>query len=93
MLDSGMEIIFLEVATHGLAKSWLGEPITPERVKQFKTLQKKFGVDMCGEGGENESQVIDALWFNKRREIIDAEKTGDWVSGRYSIREARLQVK
>jgi diphthine-ammonia ligase len=93
MLESGMEIIFSAVAAHGLDQSWLGETLDQERVKQLKTLNVKFGVDMCGEGGEYESLVIDAPWLNKRIEIIDAEKTWDGISGRYNIREARLSVK
>ena len=93
MMDSGMEIIFSAVAAHGLDKTWLGETLDQERVKRLKNLSEKFGVDMCGEGGEYESLVIDAPWFSKRIEIIDTEKTWDGVSGRNNIRKAKLVGK
>lgn len=90
MLGSGMKIIFSAVAAHGLDKTWLGEILDQKRVSKLKVLSEKYGVDMCGEGGEYESLVVDAPWFSKRIEIIDAEKTWDGVSGRYNIREAKL---
>lgn len=93
MLGSGMKIIFSAVAAHGLDKTWLGEILDQKRVSKLKVLSEKYGVDMCGEGGEYESLVVDAPWFSKRIEIIDAEKTWDGVSGRYNIREAKLVGK
>ncbi len=93
MIDSGMEIIFSAVAAHGVDQSWLGKSIDSERIAKLKDLNAKFGVDMCGEGGEYESLVVDAPWFTKRIEIIDAEKTWDGVSGRFNINQARLVVK
>jgi diphthine-ammonia ligase len=93
MMGSGMEIIFSEVAAHGLDKTWLGKSLDPERVSKLKNLSEKFGVDMCGEGGEYESLVVDAPWFSKRIEILEAESTWDSVSGRYNIQEAKLVGK
>ncbi len=93
MQQSGMNIIFSAVAAHGLDQSWLGDPITPERIQMLKFLNQKYGVDMCGEGGEYESLVIDAPWFTHRIKIVEAEKTWDGVSGRYNIREACLTPK
>ena len=93
MQKSGMKIIFSAVAAHGLDQSWLGEPLTPERIRMLKTLNQKYGVDMCGEGGEYESLVLDAPWFKQQIKIVEAEKTWDGVSGRYHIREACLTPK
>lgn len=93
MMDSGMEIIFAAVAAHGLDRKWLGEKLDTEMLSKLVKLNEKFKVDICGEGGEYESLVIDAPWFNKRIEIVDAEKTWDGVSGRYNIRKAQLVGK
>jgi len=90
MLDSGMEIIFSAVAAHGLDQGWLGEPLTQERIIKLRELNDRFGVDMCGEGGEYESLVVDAPWFTRRIQIQDAESTWDGVSGRYEIKKAQL---
>jgi len=93
MQQSGMNIIFSAVAAHGLDQSWLGEPLTTERIIKLKSLNQKYGVDMCGEGGEYESLVIDAPWFTHRINIIAAKKTWDGASGRYNIMEACLKPK
>jgi len=93
MLDADMRIIFSAVAAHGLDPTWLGEPLTHERIMMLKELNNRYGVDMCGEGGEYESLVIDAPWFTHHIKIIEAEKTWDGVSGRYNIREACLTPK
>jgi asparagine synthase (glutamine-hydrolysing) len=90
MLCSGMQIIFSAVAAHGLDQSWLGEPLTPERITKLRNLNDRFGVDMCGEGGEYESLVVDAPWFTRRIEIHETERTWDGVSGRYNIKKAQL---
>lgn len=93
MLESGMKVIFSAVAAHGLDQTWLGEPLTPQRIIMLKELNTRYGVDMCGEGGEYESLVIDAPWFNQRIRISSAEKTWDGISGRYHIHEACLEPK
>jgi ABC transporter with metal-binding/Fe-S-binding domain ATP-binding protein len=91
--QSGMKIIFSSVAARGLDQSWLGEPLTPERIERLKALNQKYGVDMCGEGGEYESLVLDTPWFKSRINIIEAEKIWDGVSGRYNIQKACLEPK
>lgn len=90
---SGMKIIFSAVAAHGLDKTWLGKTLDHEKISMLKYLSKKFGVDMCGEGGEYESLVLDAPWFCKRIDILDAKETWDGVSGRYDIQKAQLVDK
>ncbi|MFC1802589.1 TIGR00289 family protein, partial [Thermoproteota archaeon] len=93
MLDSGMKIIFSAVAAHGLDQSWLGKPLNRERATRLKELNQNYGVDMCGEGGEYESLVIDAPWLKHKIEIIEADKTWDGFSGRYLIKKAMLFSK
>jgi len=93
MLGSGMKIMFSAVAAHGFAQTWLGETLTPERIAQLKSLSDRYGVDMCGEGGEYESLVLDAPWFTRRIKILEAEKTWDGVSGLYNIKTAKLVDK
>ena len=93
MLDADMTIIFTAVAAHGLDQSWLGEQLTYETVDRLRELNRKYGVDMCGEGGEYESLVVDAPWFKKQIKIKGTEKTWDGVSGRYNIIDACLVSK
>ncbi|MFH1179858.1 MAG: diphthine--ammonia ligase [Candidatus Bathyarchaeota archaeon] len=93
MLDADMKIIFSAVAAHGLDQSWLGEQLTHETVDRLRELNRKYGVDMCGEGGEYESLVVDAPWFKKQIKINETENTWDGVSGRYNIIDACLVPK
>jgi len=93
MIESKMEIIFSAVAAIGLDESWLGKPLDRERIKKLKKLNEKYGVDICGEGGEYESLVVNAPWFKQRINIKDACKIWDGVSGRYIIKSAELASK
>jgi uncharacterized protein (TIGR00290 family) len=93
MVDSRMEIIFSAVAAFGLDESWLGKPLDFDRVNRLKKLNEKYRVDICGEGGEYESLVVDAPWFKQRIKINDAVKIWDGVSGRYIIKNAELVLK
>lgn len=93
MLERGMKVIFSAVAAYGLDETWLGEALDGEKLGRLVSLNKEFGVDVCGEGGEYESLVLDAPWFNYRIKILDAEKTWDGTSGRYNVKRARLVKK
>ena len=88
-----MNIIFSSVAAHGLDSSWLGEKLNQARFKRLVDLNKKYGLDICGEGGEYETLVIDTSWFRKRIKILEAEKTWEGISGKYIIRKATLETK
>lgn len=93
MIDSKMEIIFSAVAAIGLDESWLGKQLDLERINRLKKLNEKYRVDICGEGGEYESLVIDAPWFKKRIKINDVVKIWDGISGQYIIKNAELVPK
>ena len=93
VLKLGMRIIFSAVAAYGLTQTWLGEPLTQARIADLRELHIKYGVDMCGEGGEYESLVTDTPWFKKQIVIKEAEKIWDGTSGRYHIKKALLEAK
>jgi ABC transporter with metal-binding/Fe-S-binding domain ATP-binding protein len=93
ILKSGMRVIFTAVAAQGLDHSWLGKPLTSERIVKLKEINQEYGVDMCGEGGEYESLVVDAPWFNKCIRIRSAQKNWDGIRGCYDIIDACLERK
>lgn len=93
VLSRGMRVIFTAVAAQGLDGSWLGEELDEAAVRRLLKLNAEYGVDPCGEGGEYETLVLDALWFRKKIVVSKAEKTWDGVSGRYVISEAHLRPK
>ena len=93
IINSGMEFIFSAVAAFGLDDKWLGKKADQEALDQLKNLNSLYSVDVCGEGGEYETLVLDAPWFRKRLEILEAEKVWDGSSGRYLVSEAVLMRK
>jgi ABC transporter with metal-binding/Fe-S-binding domain ATP-binding protein len=93
MLDNGMKIIFSAVAALGLDDSWLGKQIDENVLLGLVKLNRDFGIDVSGEGGEYESLVLDAPWFDNEIEVTDAEKTWNVSSGSYIVKRARLVKK
>jgi len=93
MLSAGLVIAVTAVAARGLDERWLGRVLDAPAVEELAELHRRFGVDVCGEGGEMETLVLDAPWFRSRLEITRARSIWDGVSGRYVVEEARLQPK
>ncbi|MFP3951820.1 MAG: diphthine--ammonia ligase [Candidatus Bathyarchaeia archaeon] len=90
MLSSGMVIIVTAVAAMGLDEGWLGRKIDGDAYNALLSLNSKYGVDVCGEGGEYETLVLDAPWFDRAIEVIEAEGDWDGVRGTYVVKRAEL---
>jgi diphthamide synthase (EF-2-diphthine--ammonia ligase) len=56
-------------------------------------LNRRYGISLVGEGGEYETLVLDAPFFKKRIEIIEAEKIWKNQSGYFLITKAKLENK
>lgn len=95
MIESGFEIILTAVAAEGLGEKWLGRKIDLKALKELKRLNKKYGINIAGEGGEYESLVVDCPLFQRRIEITDSEKVWDKKtnSGKLVIKDAKLTEK
>ncbi|KAK7502798.1 hypothetical protein BaRGS_00006048 [Batillaria attramentaria] len=74
MVDCGMEAIIIKVAAMGLEPDrHLGlslRQILPHMLK----MQQKYGLNVCGEGGEYETFTLDCPLF-KKRIIVDEQET------------------
>ena len=92
-IKAGMEIIMVHVAANGLDKSWLGRHIDMNSAAELAKLGERYGINVCGEGGEYESLVVDAPWFRKRLEIEKAEVIWEGTSGTYTVQRAHLAPK
>jgi len=66
ILESGFHIIFTGVAAYGLNHGWLGRKITKRDINKLVGLNKAYGINVAGEGGEFESLVIDCPLFKKK---------------------------
>ncbi len=93
MIGDGMSIIVAAVAAMGLDEKWLGRTLDLDALEELKSLSERYGVDVCGEGGEMETLVLDAPWFTSRLEIMSAKPEWDGVRGSLHVEQAHLIQK
>ena len=93
MLNAGFEVIITSVAAQGFDESWLGRKIDESALRDFVELNRRYGVDPSGEGGEYESLVLDAHFFKKRIEVTEAERVWRGINGYLLIKQAKLVEK
>ena len=92
-LESGLEIIIVGTAAHGLDSSWLGRRIDKNLAQELDRLKVKHGVNPAGEGGEYETFVIDGPLFQKKITIKGYHRTWKGDRGRLEIDDAELKEK
>lgn len=73
MCKSGLEAILIKVAAIGLKDKHLGLTLQ-QAYPILSDLNSKFGVNVCGEGGEFETLVLDAPFFKYGRLVIKEKK-------------------
>jgi len=93
MIDSSFEIIITSASAQGFDESWLGRKLDEETLRDLIELNRMYKVSVSGEGGEYESLVLDAPFFHKRIEILEAERIWRGDSGYLLIRKAELKDK
>ena len=94
LLNEGFSIIFSAVAAEGLDETWLGKEICSDDIEKLVILNKKYGLNVAGEGGEFESLVLDAPFF-KRKIIIKKgfSNTDEDRQARFFVEDAELTEK
>lgn len=65
MIDRGMHVVLIKVASYGLHKCHLGQTIAQLKDYLFE-LSDNYGVHPCGEGGEFESLTLDCPIYKQR---------------------------
>lgn len=90
MLDLKFEAVFTTVAACGMDERWIGRKLDVRAIEELKRLNERFKVNLALEGGEAETFVLDACFFNKRIELLGVEKVwlGDW--GYLKVKGAKL---
>ncbi|XP_026195846.1 diphthine--ammonia ligase [Anabas testudineus] len=74
MISSDLHAIIIKVAAFGLdPEKHLGKPLA-DMEPYLKQLSQKYGVHICGEGGEYETFTLDCPLF-KKKIVIDAAET------------------
>ncbi|XP_076385210.1 uncharacterized protein LOC100877901 isoform X4 [Megachile rotundata] len=72
MIESSVNAVLIKVAALGLEPRHLGKPIS-EMQSHLAKIKEKYGVNMCGEGGEYETFTLDCPLFNKSIVIDEYE--------------------
>lgn len=76
MCTSGLDARIIKVAAIGLTRSHLGKSIQ-QLFPHLLKLNSMYEVHICGEGGEFETIVLDAIFFKKRIIITNQEIVED----------------
>lgn len=94
-IESGFEIIITGVSVEGLDKTWMGRKINLDTIEELKEINRKFGVNLAGEGGEFETLVLDCPLFKKKIKILDSTPVWDSKtnSGYLEVKNAVLVEK
>ena len=75
MIDSEMDAKIVKTCSMGLKEAHLGKSIA-ELQANFREFKNQFGFNVCGEGGEYESAVLDCpLFKNKRITVVQSSNT------------------
>ncbi len=74
MINAGFEAIIVAVAAPPLDDKWLGRKYDEKCLEELMELNKKYGINPNGEGGETESLVLDCPMFSKKIIIKESEK-------------------
>ncbi len=91
LVAEGFDVMICGVFAYGLNEDLLGSIIDEDVIRHLVDLKEKYQVNPSGEGGEIETTVLNAPYFNKQIIIDESKirKTND--SGIYVITKAHLE--
>ncbi|MGD2250431.1 MAG: diphthine--ammonia ligase [Candidatus Methanofastidiosia archaeon] len=93
MVDNGFTVIISGIFAYPLDETWLGREIDHQVIKELVELNQKYRISPSGEGGEIETTVIDAPFFQKRIEIKNFEIESKRNAGVFYIKDMELVEK
>ncbi len=92
-LAAGLRIVFSSVSADGFDATWLGRAWDDAIVRDLLALRARHGVHPCGEGGEFETLVLDAPFFRKTIEVLEATPVWRGSAGTWRVDRAHLVDK
>lgn len=93
LLKRGFDVVFEKTAAAGLDDSWVGSRIKPHTIEELRDANEAYGVHIAGEGGEFETVVLDAPFFQERIVLDDAETRSEGHVHRLHVRNAHLEAR
>ncbi|HID73423.1 MAG TPA: diphthine--ammonia ligase [Thermoplasmata archaeon] len=92
MADRGYEMVVVAVASMGLGTEWIGRRIDRVALDELLRLERVFGINPDGEGGEFETAVLDGPRFRRRVVIRRHRVVWERDSGYMVVEEAGLEA-
>ena len=94
LIQNKFKVIITKISAQGLKKEILGKQMDEKMLEHLKILNKKYSINVAGEGGETESFVLDMPLFEKELVIEDSEiKQESEHVGHYIIKKVTLKNK
>jgi len=93
LFDKKFKIIISKISTYGLPLNLLGKVIDEKIFKEIEEASIKHGFDLCFEGGEAETLVLDCQAFSHEIVIEDFEIEKDINSYVLKVRKFKLKRK
>ncbi len=92
-INRGFKILITGVFAQGFSEDWLGRTVDNQCVDELKKLNRKFGVHLCGEGGEYETLVVDSPLFRRKLRVLEFKKHWRGNHGLIEILRVSLEEK
>lgn len=93
LIEIGFKVIISGVFSAPFDESWLGKTLDIRALEDLTQFSYHYGITLTGEGGEYESFVLDAPFFDRRILVEQAATEYHNYFGRYEITAARLVKK
>jgi len=74
VVSVGFKPVFTCVKEPWFSEKWLGRRLDRECLGELEDLQRKFGIDLCGENGEYHTMVLDGPTFGKAIRIEESSQ-------------------
>lgn len=85
LIAGSYDVRFTAVAAWGMDETWLGRRLDQQAFDDLLDLQDRYRVHPGGEGGEYETVVLDAPFFDQRIEVTEAEAWYERDHGRWRV--------
>jgi len=85
-----MDIRMVKVAAAGMDESWLGRRFDEKMIDDLKALNRKYRVHIAGEGGEYETLVLDAPYYEKKINLLETKNV--WMGDHGVMKVIRAEL-
>ena len=93
IISRGYKVIFVGVAAMGLTREWLGREIDNQTYQELLEIEKKYRINIAGEGGEFETLVLDCPIYKSKINILEKEIHWERINGWLEIKKVVLEKK